>query len=291
MLSLAEGPLEVNHLFYMDDLKVYSPRWDDIVKAQEGIQRVAGELGLRMNPSKCAVHSLHMPQPQIMTAGLEDIPVLGSNSLYKYLGAEQNTLVSMDHLWSRVREKAVETARRIMLSDLTVRQKVNGYNQVVIPKLKYAFSCIIYGKGKLGTMRKQARVFDETIRKLLAESRMRFGHSCVARLYVSKEEGGLGLKSVEEEMEHTIIYTWCYLASHPDFQVPYHLCESLRSSSKRSLVSDFNSVMAENRLENDIARLAQGSIQVKERIFTTATSAARAISSLAHERWARTRMT
>ncbi|KAK6047081.1 hypothetical protein COOONC_15419 [Cooperia oncophora] len=111
MLSLAEGPLEVNvnHLFYMDDLKVYSPRWDDIVKAQEGIQRVADELGLRMNPSKCAVHSLHMSQPQIMTAGLEDIPVLGSNSLYKYLGAEeQNTLVSTDHLWSRVREKTLK---------------------------------------------------------------------------------------------------------------------------------------------------------------------------------------
>ncbi|KAK6056554.1 reverse transcriptase [Cooperia oncophora] len=51
-LTLPEGPLEINHLFYMDDLKVYSPRWDDIVKAQEGIQKVAGELGLRMNPSK-----------------------------------------------------------------------------------------------------------------------------------------------------------------------------------------------------------------------------------------------
>ncbi|KAK6046355.1 hypothetical protein COOONC_16140 [Cooperia oncophora] len=44
-MMMLEGPLEINHLFYMDDLKVYSPRWDDIVKAQEGIQKVAGELG------------------------------------------------------------------------------------------------------------------------------------------------------------------------------------------------------------------------------------------------------
>ncbi|XGW03425.1 hypothetical protein V3C99_014986 [Haemonchus contortus] len=110
------------------------------------------------------------------------------------------------------------TARRIMLSVLAVRQKVNGYNLIVIPKLKYAISCIIYGNGRFCTMRKQVREFDEAIRKLLAETHMRFGHSCVARLYVNKEQGGLGLKSAEEEMEHTIVYTWCYLASHPDFQ-------------------------------------------------------------------------
>ncbi|KAK5975233.1 Reverse transcriptase domain-containing protein [Trichostrongylus colubriformis] len=274
----------------MDDLKVYSPRWDDIVKAKEGIQKVAGELGLRMNPNKCAVHSLHMPAPGNMTAGMDEIPILGSSSLYKYLGAEQNTLISMDHLWTRVCESALSAARRIMLSNLAVRQKVNGYNQVVIPKLKYAISCVIYGTGKLGTMRKQARVFDESVRKLLAESHMRFGHSCVPRLYVNKEEGGLGLKSAEEEMEHTIVYTWCYLASHPDLRVPYHLCESLRSSNKRSLTSDFNSILTENRLENEVARLAQACIRVKERTFETATNAARAISSLVHERWSHTRM-
>ncbi|KAK6061826.1 hypothetical protein COOONC_00504 [Cooperia oncophora] len=225
-LTLPEGPLEINHLFYMDDLKVYSPRWDDIVKAQEGIQKVAGELGLRMNPSKCAVNSLNHPPPLVTTPGMDEIPVLGSSSLYKYLGAEQNALVSVDQLWSRTREKALAAARRIMLSDLAVRQKVNGYNQVVIPKLKYAISCVIYGTGKFCTMRKQARAFDESVRKLLAESHLRFGHSCVPRLYVNKEEGGLGLKSAEEEMEHTIVYTWCYLASRPEFHIPYHLCES-----------------------------------------------------------------
>ncbi|XGW13222.1 hypothetical protein V3C99_013673 [Haemonchus contortus] len=289
-LTLACEPLTINHIFYMDDLKVYSPSWDDIVKAKEGIQKVAGELGLRLNPSKCAVNSLNQPRPNEMTPSMDDIPVLGSNSLYKYLGAEQTSLISWDQLWSRVRTNAMATARRIMLSDLAVRQKVNGYNLIVIPKLKYAISCIIYGNGRFCTMRKQAREFDEAIRKLLAETHMRFGHSCVARLYVNKEQGGLGLMSAEEEMEHTIVYTWCYLASHPDFQVPYHLCESLKSSNKRSLISDFLSVIAENRLKNEITRPAQSSICVRNKIYVTATSAARAISTLVHERWANTRM-
>ena len=144
-----------------------------------------------MNPSKCAVSSLNQPQLAITSPGMEDIPVLGSSSLYKYLGAEQNALINMEQLWARTTEKALAAAKRIMLSDLAVRQKINGYNQVVIPRLKYAISCIIYGTGKFGTLRKQARAFDESIRKLLAESRMRFNHSCVSRLYFNKEEGDL----------------------------------------------------------------------------------------------------
>ncbi|KAK6047266.1 hypothetical protein COOONC_15230 [Cooperia oncophora] len=119
-LTLPEGPPEVNHLFFF-----------------------TGELGLRMNPSKCAVNSLnHPPPPLVTTPGMDEIPVLGSSSLYKYLGAEQER----------------------------------------------------------------------------------------------------------------------------------------------------SSVMAENRLEDEVTRIAQASIQVKDRTFAAATEAARAISTLVHERWARTRM-
>ncbi|KAK6045353.1 hypothetical protein COOONC_17142, partial [Cooperia oncophora] len=244
----SEGSLEVGHIFYMDDLKVYTTNWADLVKAKAGIQKVAEQLGLRMNPSKCAVKSVNTMEREQTEVG--DIPILGSNSLYKYLGAEQGTLVSMRQLWNRVRKNAWDTAVRIMNSDLTVRQKVAGYNQTVIPKLKYAASCVIFGMGRLVSFRKQARDFDVRIRKLLEESRMRFGYSCVARLYVRKEDGGLGLKSIEEEVDHTIVYTWCYLASNPDFIVPYQLAESLRASSKRSLTSDFKSVLAANGLED-----------------------------------------
>ncbi|KAK6026014.1 hypothetical protein OSTOST_08071 [Ostertagia ostertagi] len=283
-------PLEMNHQFYMDDLKVYTPKWEDVMLAKESIEKVAGELGLRMNPSKCAISSLNASEQLTLTPAMEEIPILGSNSLYKYLGAEQNILVNMEQMWKRVIDKAHSAARRIMLSELTVRQKVNGYNQVVIPKLKYAFSCIIYGTGKFGTIRKQARTFDESVRKLLAEAKMRYGHSCVPRLYVNKEAGGLGLKSAEEELEHSIVYTWCYMASRPELRVPYQLCESLRTSNKRSLTSDFHSILRENRLEHDVKRLAEASIQVRERAFTTATDAARVISKLVHERWTATRM-
>ncbi|KAK6058234.1 hypothetical protein COOONC_04198 [Cooperia oncophora] len=44
MLALADGPVDNNHHLHMNDIIVHSPKWDDIVNAQEGTQRVAEEL-------------------------------------------------------------------------------------------------------------------------------------------------------------------------------------------------------------------------------------------------------
>ncbi|VDL87673.1 unnamed protein product, partial [Nippostrongylus brasiliensis] len=279
----AMGPMRLGHIFYMDDLKVYTKTFADLVKAKEGIQKIANQIGLRMNPTKCAMKSLNSENTG--RGGMDDIPLLGASSLYKYLGAEQNLLTSFEQLWQRVEKQAFASASRIMSSDLVVRQKINGYNQVVVPKLKYAMSCIIFGTGMMCVMRKRAKAFDARIRKLLEQTKMRFGHSCTARLYVSKEEGGLGLKTVEEEMEHTIVYTWCYLSSKPEFKVPYILAESLRTSNKRSIATDFNAVLTDNRLERQVTRIDSDKIRVKDIIYRGARASARAISTLIHERW------
>ncbi|KAK6743469.1 hypothetical protein RB195_010621 [Necator americanus] len=239
----SDGVLEAGHILYMDDLKVYSPSWEDMVKARYGIQRMFGSLGLELNARKCATRSLNCAIAG--TAQLDTIPILGASEFYKYLGAEQNSLICLGELWNRVENAAKVVAKRLFDSDLTVRQMINGYNQVVIPKLKYAISCVIFGAGKLSTLKKCARQFDCDIRKAMADSHLRFKSSCTGRLYTDKELGGLGVKSVEEELDRSIAYSWCYLASNTDLLVSYELAESLRSSHKRSLTSDFRKLIHE----------------------------------------------
>ncbi|VDP59545.1 unnamed protein product [Heligmosomoides polygyrus] len=206
------------------------------------------------------------------------------------MGVEQGTLISMSDVWPRVQSGAADAARRLWTSNLTVRQKVNGYNQIVIPKLKYAISCVIFGVGRFDSLRKTAREFDVLMRKMLAESQMRFKHSCTSRLYVSQHQGGLGLKSVEEELEHAVIYTWCYFASNPDFQAAYTLATSLERSGKRSLIGDFQKILRDNGIQDQVTRTILTFIEVNGRSFSTATPAARAISSLVHERWCNTHL-
>ncbi|KAK6019317.1 reverse transcriptase [Ostertagia ostertagi] len=284
----SDGALQASHVFYMDDLKVWTPDWENLMKARKGIQRVAGQLGMKMNMSKCAIRSINsedMGRDHVAEVG--SIPILGGAEVYKYLGAEQTGLVCFEELWSRVAESATATARRLFFSNLTVRQKVNGFNQMVVPKLKYAFSCIVFGAGRFKTLRVRARNFDLEMRRLLVESLMRFKNSCCARLYVGKESGGLGMKLVEEELEQSVTYTWCYLATNTDFLVSFELSERLRASTKRSITSDFQAVMAANGLDGRVSRTVMATIVVDNQTFFTATKAARAVSKLIRERWAK----
>ncbi|EPB65834.1 hypothetical protein ANCCEY_15093, partial [Ancylostoma ceylanicum] len=285
----SDGPLTLGHILYMDDLKIYTPDSGDMALAERGIRRLFGQLGLELNARKCATRSLNCTSASPVQ--LDGIPILGASEFYKYLGAEQNSLVCVGELIDRIEAGAKAVARRLFFSDLTVRQKVNGYNQVVIPKLKYAISCVIFGAGKLSTLRQRAVRFDVDIRKLMEESQLRFGSSCTARLYVDKELGGLGLKSMVEELEKSITYSWCYLSTNTDLLVSYELAESLRRSNKRSLTSDFLKVLASNGLEGRVKRNVLATITVDSRTFFNATEAARAITALIRARWAEAHLT
>ncbi|KAK6045390.1 hypothetical protein COOONC_17105 [Cooperia oncophora] len=102
----SDGALQVNHVFYMDDLKVFTPDWESLMVARKGIQRVAGRLGLEMNMSKCAIRSLNsedMGRDRADEVG--GIPILGGTEVYKYLGAEQTGLICFEDLWHRVAER------------------------------------------------------------------------------------------------------------------------------------------------------------------------------------------
>ncbi|KHJ76555.1 hypothetical protein OESDEN_23825 [Oesophagostomum dentatum] len=146
----------------MDDLKVYTKEWDQLLKAKTGIENIAGAIGLRLNPKKCAIKSINYTDEDSRGSinRISEIPIMGNNTLYKYLGAEQNTLNEIEEMWTRAESSALSITRAIMASELTVRQKIEAYNQMVIPKIRFVISCIIFGKGKYATVKKKAKTLD-----------------------------------------------------------------------------------------------------------------------------------
>ncbi|KAL6724059.1 hypothetical protein Aduo_018993 [Ancylostoma duodenale] len=69
-------------------------------------------------------------------------------------------------------EAAMTTMKIIMDGELTIHQKITGSNQMVIPKMRYVVSCIIFGKGKFATLKERAREMDSKVRKQLAVGRL-----------------------------------------------------------------------------------------------------------------------
>ncbi|KAK6055898.1 hypothetical protein COOONC_06597 [Cooperia oncophora] len=157
--------------------------------------------------------------------------------------------------------------------DLAFRQKINGYNQVVIPRLKYAISCIIYGTGKFGITRKIAKAFDE-----VGFASCWQNHGC--DLATAAYQGSMLSRKRGTRLESSRggSGTLCGV---------YIMLPLLKAGISRiaTVCAKAYEAAPENRLKNDFERLAQACIQIKDRTFATPSEAARAISALVHERY------
>lgn len=69
------------------------------------------------------------------------------------------------------------------------------------------------------------------------------------------------MKSMEEELEHTISYTWGYLASNLDFTIPYTVATCLERRN-RSLAADFQKIIRDNGMQGQVTRTRLAHIQV-----------------------------
>jgi hypothetical protein len=242
--------IELSHLFYMDDLKLYGGSPQNLTEMVKMVDRVSTAINMKMNTKKCAVANFVPKRMRVEGDDEADegerclgFPSLDSGGLYKYLGIEQTLGTKESAAWDRVEEKCCKTATQIWSSDLTFRQKVNTYNTTIIPALSYIVSNTIKGSGKFRSVLERGEKLDKKIRKLLVELKIRYKASCVDRLYLTTEQGGYGLKSVENSLEEATIYTWAYLCTKADLRNSLNLFVSMANRGKRSVISDAVYVM------------------------------------------------
>lgn len=267
-----------NHIFYMDDLKIYTRKHQQMVKIKKGLTEVAHDLGLGLNLKKCATYSIPKKgEPMPTQAEGNQIPQINEGESYKYLGAPQRTLPVVKELWGKTEVACRQIAERLFSSQLTIRQMVDAYNQTVIPKVKYAASCIIFGRGRLGSQMLLANKLDQDIRNILAINKVRSKTSCRARLYIDREMGGLGIRLTKHAMEDAIVYNWCYLASKPELDAAYQLALRLQRAGKRSLTKDFESIINDYPTLGNITRSQMATISIEGQTHWEATTAARQI--------------
>ena len=214
--------LTLSHIFYMDDLKLFGNSAKNLASLTNKVESISAAINMKMNTKKCAVANfipkrLRKEQVEGEDPDQDDgsFPSLDSGGLYKYLGIEQTIKMKESEAWDRVEEKCCKTATQIWDSDLTFRQKVNTFNSTVIPALSYIITNTIKGSGKYQSVLERGEKLDKKFRKKLVELKARYKASCVARLYLSTELGGCGLKAVKDAIEEATIYSWAYLCTKP----------------------------------------------------------------------------
>lgn len=258
-----ESPHIINHLYYMDDLKIYTECMDDLNDTMATVKTVSEALNLHMNARKCATARIQAKGTAVADATSENaIPRLGASDCYKYLGMEQGLKgIAQTPLWERLELKIMDRVTKIWSSKLTFHQMVTATNACVMPILRYAYANSFTGSGTYTSSKARARAWDDQIKDILVRFKAKYAKTNRERLYLPTQMGGYGLMSVEDLLEDTTVYSYCYLRLRPDLGNAYECLLRSASRGKRSIITDMKAVVEKYEdieikvLENTIRRI------------------------------------
>lgn len=207
-VSSGEG-FKISHIYYVDDLKIYTHTEEAMSRAIEIVQRISDSIGLELNAKKSAVQLYKLSEDK---EAIAEIPTLQGD--YAYLGVKQTVRTSVRAVLAECRGKIEAKTRAILHAPgLSAGQRIRSLNTVVMPIAQYIFTHSQVGQRYECAIR-FAKDLDCSMRRELSNVKLRYLHAPYERLYVAREEGGLGLVSFEEILTSSTVDAAVYLSTN-----------------------------------------------------------------------------
>ena len=186
---------KVNHLLFMDDLKVYGKNENQVDNLVNTVRIFSKDIGMEFGITKCAMltmkrgkksksEGIELPDGQLIK-NLED------EDAYKYLGILEADTIKNKEMKATLTKEYFRRIRKVLKS------KLNGGN-IISAINSRAVSLIRYGAGIIKWTREELRIMDRKTRKLLTTYRSMHPQADVDRLYLKRKNGGRGMISVED---------------------------------------------------------------------------------------------
>ena len=161
--KLKDGSGKVNHLLFMDNLKLFGKDEAQIESLVDTVQVVSSDIGMEFGIKKCGVlflrrgvvaksEGIGLPNGEIM----KSVGVDG----YKYLGILEMNDIMSKQMKEKVRLEYVRRVRAVLRSKLNGRNKIMGINT-------WAIALLRYGGGILEWRKEELRSLDRKTRKLM----------------------------------------------------------------------------------------------------------------------------
>jgi len=194
-------------LAYADDLVIFSNSIENGQVVLSHLERVLGEMGLTINPSKCGsmVVNKNGATDHAFQIGKENIPSIARGDSYSYLGKSMGLEVEKTPYLTI--KGMVSDLLKIHNSDLSGWQKLDATKTFILPRLGYRLRTDPIPRTSLKEL---DRVLVQSIRKTCKLS------NASSRHYIqgSVEEGGLGFTLPHEDQDiHTITAAFRLLTS------------------------------------------------------------------------------
>ena len=188
-------------LLYNDDLKIFASSECKLNRVMTSTKTAMGDIGLKWNPNKSAVvhvrRGVHTHDTSRLR--LDDsarVPDLEEGKQYKFLGVLESE-IQEDRLSLECAAK--EYLRRmsvIWTGPLSDHNRVAASDQFALPLLSYLMWTQHWPLTEL-------RKIDREARKIIVENGGKHPCGSTSILYLPREKGGRGLRSVEQEYQVT----------------------------------------------------------------------------------------
>lgn len=189
-ISYKETNFAINHLLYMDDLKILAKTDDDLRILATKFTDTLNQIGLKHNTSKSATNS-------DTCSNIADIisPING----YKYLGLIEDNenrfkRINLDAIFEKI------CARIKIIADTQLNSK-NMFTAIN----EFALSLLNYYVGTINMPETLLIEWDTKIRRILSEKGAHYKTACKERLYLKRKYLGRGLNSLEFNHEKLLL--------------------------------------------------------------------------------------
>ena len=129
---------------------------------------------------------------------------LEQREIYKFQGCEQAEKIDMGRFMARVKAETEKRTNALVQQDLCDKNLIKAINRTVIPVAGYVMNVCTFTKQKLDEL-------DKAIKKILRDKKLHGRQVSDERLYMRRENGGRGLKSMKDLEEETKVRVACYM--------------------------------------------------------------------------------
>ena len=196
--EFSESKEKINHLLFMDDLKLYSRNEKGLDSLVKTVPVFSEDIGMEFGIEKCAM--LVMEKGKIVRSvgielpGSKVIKSLQEGDCYKYLGILEADKFLEEKMKLIVSKEYIRRLRKVLKSKLNGGNLVRGVNTWVASLLRYSAAFVRWRKSELEAIDRKTRKFFTIYGALHPKSD-------VDRLYIPRKEGGRGLISIEDCIE------------------------------------------------------------------------------------------
>ena len=192
--QLKKGGSRINHLMFMDDIKLFRRGTKEIDTLVQTVRIVSGDIRMEFGIEKCALVNIQRGK----VTRTEGIQLPDGNNIkdidetgYKYLGIIEGEEIKHQEMKEKIKKEYIKRLKAILKSKLNSGNTVKAINSWAVPVIRYSAGIVDWKNSELRNM-------DRKTRKVLNMYQALHPRSNVDRLYLPRSEGGKGLLSLEE---------------------------------------------------------------------------------------------